>query len=135
MKRNTCINNWLREAGNMAKIDLSSHDLNVVCEILKNHASDYAVWAFGSRVKGNAKKYSDLDLAIMTQQPLSFSKMAIIKEAFDESDLPIRVDVVDWAATSEAFQKIIEQDKVVIQEGLAIMRLSFLCGASLAYKN
>ncbi|MEI6745851.1 MAG: nucleotidyltransferase domain-containing protein, partial [Methylococcaceae bacterium] len=74
----------------MPQIDLSSHDLNVVCEILKTYASDYAVWAFGSRVKGNAKKYSDLDLAIMTQQPLSFSKMAILKEAFDESDLPIR---------------------------------------------
>ena len=102
----------------MTKIDLNSHDLKVVCEILKNYASDYTVLAFGSRVKGNAKKYSDLDLAIMTQQPLSFSKMAIIKEAFDESDLPIRVDVVDWAETSETFRKIIEQDKVVIQEKL-----------------
>ena len=101
----------------MPQIDLSSHDLNVVCKILKTHASDYAVWAFGSRVKGNAKKYSDLDLAIMTQQPLSFSKMAILKEAFDESDLPIRVDVVDWAETSETFKKIIEQNKTLIQPG------------------
>ena len=102
----------------MPQIDLSSHDLNVVCKILKTYASDYTVLAFGSRVKGNAKKYSDLDLAIMTQQPLSFSKMAILKEAFDESDLPIRVDVVDWTETSETFRKIIEQDKVVIQEKL-----------------
>jgi predicted nucleotidyltransferase len=107
----------LKEVQKMPQIDLSSHDLNVVCKILKTYASDYAVWAFGSRVKGNAKKYSDLDLAIMTQQPLSFSKMAIIKEAFDESDLPIRVDVVDWAETSETFKKIIEQNKVVIQPG------------------
>ncbi len=100
----------------MSQIDLLPQDLNVVCGILKIYASDYAVWAFGSRVKGKAKKYSDLDLAIMTQQSLSFSKMAILKEAFDESDLPIRVDVVDWAETSETFRKIIEQDKVVIQE-------------------
>ncbi len=104
----------------MKQIDLNSHDLRIVCEILKTYASDYTVWAFGSRVKGNVKKYSDLDLAIMTQQPLSFSKMAILKEAFDESDLPIRVDVVDWAETSEAFQKIIEMDKIVIQEGCKI---------------
>ncbi len=103
----------------MPQIDLSSHDLNVVCKILKTHASDYAVWAFGSRVKGNAKKYSDLDLAIMTTRPLSFSQITILKEAFEESDLPIRVDVVDWAETSETFQKIIEQDKVVIQEKLS----------------
>lgn len=100
----------------MAQIDLLPQDLKIVCEILKTHAGNYAVWAFGSRVKGNAKKYSDLDLVIMTNHPLSFSKMAILKEAFDESNLPIRVDIVDWADTSETFRKIIEQNKVVIQE-------------------
>jgi type I restriction enzyme S subunit len=31
------------------------------------------------------------------------------------SDLPIRVDVEDWAATSEAFQKIIARERVVVQ--------------------
>lgn len=112
----------------MAQIDLNSHDLNVVCEILKNYASEYTVWAFGSRVKGNAKKYSDLDLVIMTSQPLSFSKMAIIKEAFDESDLPIRVDVVDWAETTETFQKIIEHNKVIIQEGEKMPEISRFLG-------
>lgn len=100
----------------MTQLDLSSHDLNLVRDILKLHANGYCVWAFGSRVKGTAKKYSDLDLAIMTSQPLSFSKMAEIKEAFDESNLSIRVDIVDWAATSDLFQQIIEQQKCVIQE-------------------
>jgi type I restriction enzyme S subunit len=45
--------------------------------------------------------------------------MATIKEAFDESDLSIRVDIVDWATTSETFRKIIDQNKIVIQEGKA----------------
>lgn len=40
---------------------------------------------------------------------------ADITEAFDTSDRPIRVDVVDWASTSETFRKIITQDKVVVQ--------------------
>ena len=43
--------------------------------------------------------------------------MATLKEAFDESVLSIRIDIVDWAATSEPFRNIIEQDKVVVQEG------------------
>lgn len=101
----------------MPAIDLKTQDLNIACEILKTYAGDYPVWVFGSRVKGNAKIYSDLDLAIITPKPLSLSQMAIIKEAFDESDLPIRVDVIDWAATSESFQKIIEKEKIVIQKG------------------
>lgn len=101
----------------MPLIDLSPENWREVCEILQTHASDYSVWAFGSRVKGNAKKYSDLDLAIVTPQPLSLSQMAQLTEAFDESNLPIRVDIVDWASVNKTFQEIIEQQKVIIQEG------------------
>ncbi|MGB4497522.1 MAG: nucleotidyltransferase domain-containing protein [Methylococcaceae bacterium] len=108
----------------MPKIDLNPQDWNEVCRILQIHAPNYPVWAFGSRVKRKAKAYSDLDLAIITQQPLSLSEMAILKEAFDDSNLPIRVDIVDWAATSPAFQKIIKQDKVLIQEGIRVMHTS-----------
>jgi hypothetical protein len=35
-------------------------------------------------------------------------------EAFDESTLPIRVDLVDWAITKDNFRTIITQNKVVI---------------------
>lgn len=101
----------------MPKIDLKLQDWKEVCHILETHVPEYPLWAFGSRAKWTAKTYSDLDLAIITNQPLPLAKMAVIKEAFDESDLPIRVDIVDWAATNEAFRKIIEQDKVVIQIG------------------
>jgi type I restriction enzyme S subunit len=104
----------------MKTLNLKAQDFDEVCHILKKYAGDYCVWAFGSRVKGNAKTYSDLDLAIMTKQPLSLSEMAQLTEAFDESNLPIRVDIVDWAATNEVFQKIIEKDKVVIQKGAGV---------------
>ncbi|MDD2725311.1 MAG: nucleotidyltransferase domain-containing protein [Methylovulum sp.] len=100
----------------MPKLDLSPQDWDEVRQILKTHVPDYAVWAFGSRVTGKAKPYSDLDLAIITQQPLSLSVIAALNEAFDESNLAIRVDIVDWAAISEEFQKIIGRDKVVVQD-------------------
>lgn len=31
-----------------------------------------------------------------------------------ESDLPMKVDVVDWATTSENFRRVIAKDKVVV---------------------
>jgi type I restriction enzyme S subunit len=101
---------------NPPKIDLKPQDWDEISLILKNYVPEYPVWAFGSRVKGTAKAYSDLDLAIITQQPLSVTTMASLKEAFDESNLSIRVDVVDWAATSGVFRKIMENDKVVVQK-------------------
>ncbi len=97
-------------------IDLTHRDLNVVTQILRNVVPEYTVWAFGSRVTGTAKPYSDLDLVILADQPLSLERMATIKDAFDESDLPIRVDVVDWASASASFREIIRQNYVVIQQ-------------------
>src|SRR5664279_4559924 len=102
---------------NMPKIDLNPQDWIEVYYVLRNHVPEYPVWAFGSRVKWTAKAHSDLDLAIITPQPLSLTRMANIKEAFDESNLSIRIDIVDWATTSEVFRKIIEQNKVVVQAG------------------
>jgi predicted nucleotidyltransferase len=99
----------------MPYLGLSPHDQSELRRILAQHLSSYTVWAFGSRVAGTAKPFSDLDLVIVTEQPLTLKSMATIKDAFDESDMTIRVDVVDWAATSIAFRKIIEQHYVVIQ--------------------
>lgn len=105
----------------MPKIDLNSHDWEEVRRILKTHVSEYDVWAFGSPVEWSAKVYSDLDLAVITEYPLPLAKKADLKAAFDESDLTIRVDIVDWATTSEKFRKIIERNKVVIQEAAGNM--------------
>lgn len=59
---------------------------------------------FGSRASGTAKPFSDLDLAIMGDEPLDLATLALLREAFSESDLPWKVDLVDWAAASEAFR-------------------------------
>lgn len=100
---------------NLPRVDVRPDLWEVVLRILQNHVPQFEVWAFGSRVKGTAKPYSDLDLAIITSHPLELDVCASLSDAFAESDLPWRVDVVDWASTSPAFRQIIEQDKVVVQ--------------------
>ena len=97
------------------EVDLNPYAWAEVSRILQHFAPGLQVWAFGSRAKWTAKAHSDLDLALITSQPLSLEKFASLKEAFDESVLPFRVDVVDWAATSDYFRKIIKRDKVVVQ--------------------
>ncbi|MDR3212367.1 MAG: restriction endonuclease subunit S [Azoarcus sp.] len=97
------------------KIDIRPDHWRIVHAILQKHVPQYAVWAFGSRAKWTAKEYSDLDLAIMTDKPLPLSVSADLSDDFSESDLPWKVDIVDWATTSEAFRKVIERDKVVVK--------------------
>lgn len=98
-------------------IDISPDDLETVRKILAEHVPEHEVWAFGSRVSWTARQYSDLDLAVMTEKPLDISHIADLCEAFTQSDLPFRVDIIDWATTSENFRKIIEKEFVVVQKG------------------
>lgn len=99
----------------ISQLDISSEHLAIVKQIVRQLVPSCEVWAFGSRVKGTAKPFSDLDLVIMSQQPLSLALLASLHEAFSESDLPWKVDVVDWSTTSPEFRAAIEQQKICIQ--------------------
>ena len=97
-------------------IDIRPDHWAIVHAILQKHVPHYEVWAFGSRATWKAKEFSDLDLAIISDKPLSLDVSASLSEDLSESDLPWKVDVVDWASTSASFRTIIERDKVVLQE-------------------
>ena len=97
-----------------AGLQISDSEWQQVSAILQHYLPQYEVWAFGSRVKGNAKPYSDLDLAIISDTPLPLPLLAEIAEAFSESDLPWKVDLVDGATTSERFGQVIAGHKLSI---------------------
>ena len=98
----------------MQPIDVSPTKLETVREILGQHVPELEVRAFGSRVGWTARETSDLDLALMTDAPLDIGQMVALKAAFTKSNLPFRVDIVDWASTSESFRKVIESNQVVL---------------------
>lgn len=73
-----------------------------------------AVWAFGSRVRGNAQPYSDLDLAVFI--PLAQRLLVSdLRDALAESNLPFPVDLHVWDELPPSFQAIIGQQYVVLQ--------------------
>jgi uncharacterized protein len=99
-------------------LDIAPEHWRIVRGILRRHAPGVPVWAFGSRTKGTARPYSDLDLALITDAPLPLEALAALREAFSESDPPWAVDIVDCSSASDAFRQIIEREHVVfIDEG------------------
>lgn len=98
----------------LSVLDLRPEDVLELARLLGTTLAEFEVRAFGSRVTGHAKPYSDLDLAVMTSTPLSLEQLATMTTAFEESDLSIRVDLVDWAATSAVFQEIIALDNLLV---------------------
>ena len=95
-------------------IDLSDRDLSIVRRILAYRLPDTEVWASGSRVSGRAKPWSDLDLAIVTDAPLPMERRAELQEDFAESDMPFRVDIIDWSTVDARFQEVVRRSKVTV---------------------
>ena len=78
-------------------VDLNPEHASLVLGILRAHLPEAAkVWVFGSRATGRARRYSDLDLVIDAGRRLTLDDFAGLTESFSDSDLPYRVDVVDW---------------------------------------
>ena len=96
-------------------VDLRPDHWDIVRSALRRHVPDREVLAFGSRATWTAKDYSDLDLAIMGEEPLSLGAASALNEALVESDLPFRVDIVDWARIDDSFRGIIQRDAVSVQ--------------------
>ena len=98
-----------------AAIDIAPEQRLLVLQILRaNLPPEAEVWAFGSRATGRARPYSDLDLAIDCGRRLTIDEAAILREAFTESDLPYKVDFVDWRAIDDAFRGLITTECALI---------------------
>ena len=94
-------------------IDLNENHLKMVKAILQKFIPDTPVWVFGSRILGTAKPYSDLDVVIVSHQQIQQKCYYAIQDALEESELPFRVDVLDWHRISPSFRLLIQQQHVV----------------------
>jgi predicted nucleotidyltransferase len=105
----------------MAKLDLQPEYLRLSLDIFESHLPAAEVWAYGSRVNGGSHDGSDLDLVVCNpanpDQPQQ--RLSELRAALSESDLPILVDVSDWARLPESFRQEIERQHVVIRGAMA----------------
>lgn len=96
-------------------IDISHEHLKIVQNILRKYLpDDVTVWVFGSRAKNSAKKFSDLDLALESRNKIENGILIDLKEGFEYSDLPYRVDLVEICDVTETFKKIIDSEKIIL---------------------
>lgn len=99
----------------MSSIDLNPQYLATVKTILKKYLpSNARTWIFGSRARGNAKKYSDIDILIDTGSLIPIETMAQLNLAFEESTLPYKVDLVDAASIDKSFHDKIQAELLYI---------------------
>ena len=98
-------------------IAVSQSEMEIILGIIKKHVPDCDVLAFGSRLKWTHSDSSDLDLAVAGKEKFSIGTLSDIKEDFMESDIPYKVDVLDYLGVSPAFRGIIDAGNERIYEG------------------
>ena len=98
-------------------IDLPADHRRLVLDILRAHLPRRTkTWVFGSRVAGRARRYSDLDLAIDAGRRLTVDEIAELAEAFSDSDLPYKVDLVDWHNIDDRWRQTITAASAALTE-------------------
>ena len=96
----------------MTELLMSNQAKKILTQILSKYP--YQFYAYGSRVKGTARKYSDLDICY--QEEIPSYKVVEIEEELENSDLPFIVELVNWKHMRPAFQQAIQKDLVLISQ-------------------
>jgi len=95
---------------------LREKDKKELVNIFQNVETPIEVWAYGSRVNGKAHSGSDLDLVIRKQDlsPLDMNEFGALCEKITDSNIPILVELRDWARLPTSFHKNIEANYEVL---------------------
>ncbi len=101
----------------LAQLDLSPRHLALLQDILASHVPEAEVWAYGSRVSGGAHEGSDLDLVLRdARDPAqAIAGWLELREALQDSKLPMLVEIHLWPQLPGSFQAEIERAYVVVQ--------------------
>jgi predicted nucleotidyltransferase len=97
--------------------DLAPQHLASLLALLEQYVPDSEVWVYGSRVDGRSHSASDIDLVVRNPADLTQTQPNLweLKNALAESNLPILVDVMDWARVPDYFKQEMQQSHVVLR--------------------
>ena len=73
--------------------------------VQKYLGNDARVFIFGSRATGTNRKWSDVDVGIVAREKLNH-QILFIQDDLEQSNIPYRVDVVDFDTVTPQFAKI-----------------------------
>jgi predicted nucleotidyltransferase len=93
------------------KLALDGAQARAVRQILDAELPDTPVAVFGSRATGRARPYSDLDLLVLKPVRLTWAQRARLRDAFEFSDLPFRVDIVEEGELSAAVADRVRKER------------------------
>jgi len=92
--------------------EIFKKSLNLILEVLKKNLNPKAkVYLFGSSVKDDYKKFSDIDIAIENGDKKAITT---IRYQIENLNIPYKVEIIDLSEASKKFKKEILETGVLI---------------------
>jgi predicted nucleotidyltransferase len=91
-------------------MQIKANERSLIKQILQTQLPNAEYRVFGSRIKNTARPYSDIDIALVSPEKISLATLSLLEEKFSESDLPYKVDLIDYQRISDSFRRIIDSD-------------------------
>ncbi len=97
----------------MSELFIKPEYLKMLKDILKSYCPDAEIWAYGSRLNGDAHSGSDLDLVVKNFNSKD-KYLYELKELLSESNIPFIVDIHEFDKLPKSFQDEILKNYIVI---------------------
>ena len=91
-------------------MQIERKDADLIIKIIRQHLSaNVDIFFFGSRVNGSFRKESDIDVLLKGIAPIDLGILSLVKEELEESDIPFKVDILDYHRCSKKMLKNISK--------------------------
>lgn len=90
--------------------ETSKHKIIAIISALVPNAT---IYLFGSRARGTQSKWSDIDIAVDAEHPISRFVLGEVMSIFEASNILYKIQVVDINSVNEAMKTSILRDRVI----------------------
>lgn len=97
----------------MSNLFIKQEYLNELTVIFKDYCPNAEIWAYGSRLNGDAHEGSDLDLVVKDFNDKNCN-IFDLRQILNHSNIPFLIDIFELYKLPENFQKEIKRNYIVI---------------------
>lgn len=90
----------------------TSYQQKIIHLIIALHP-EVKIYLFGSQATGTQVHGSDIDIALDAGKPMNRAEVGEVREILNATDIPYKIDVVDFHNVPEAMQKMILKEGIV----------------------
>jgi type I restriction enzyme S subunit len=98
------------------QVAVADEHLRFLLDEIERYIPHATVWVFGSRITGSQRRTSDLDLAVHCDKESAKKDLPRLNEVFIESDLPFKVQILDYNRLPENMQGNIKEKYAVLYQ-------------------